>query len=242
MREFILFLVLMMTIPVSACQAHEVGGKTSRDVFSDRGVRKLVDAACVGDKKTIEKLVKKGVDVNSEGLDNVTPLFWVLSCRNIEGLEALLAHGANPNHKIQWNRTPFTVAATYDDPRFFWRLLKAGGDVNAVTGYTEETVLMTAFRTGVDYNVWGQYYMLLDAGADINYITKDREYTLALFTGILFRRTCKTLELMDRGYSARLEDLLGYVERFPPSADSPDAKCQEPLIAAIKARIAEQQK
>lgn len=231
-----------MTMPVTACQAHEVGGKTLKEVFSDRKVRKLANAACMGDHKAIKFQIKKGTDVNSTGYMGVTPLFWALSCENYDGIDALLQHGADPNHITERGRTPFTASATYDDPHFLKLMLKRGGNVNAVFGSTEETILMAAFRSGIDHNEWSKYYMLLNAGANINYVTKDRSYTLARFSSALFRRQCKTLELIERGYSVNLDDLLGYVEMFAPLPESPDAKCQEPLKAAINARIAEQKK
>ena len=46
------------------------------DFFADSNVLNLCKAIEVSDLEKIESLVKGGVDVNTHGKENVTPLFW----------------------------------------------------------------------------------------------------------------------------------------------------------------------
>ncbi|KAG7275016.1 hypothetical protein CRUP_030535, partial [Coryphaenoides rupestris] len=77
----------------------------------------------------MEKLLRKGVDVDCINHLGQTPLF----CAALMGLEAvaelLLQYRADPNHRCQDRSTPVHAAVFSANPGLLSRLLDAGGDV-----------------------------------------------------------------------------------------------------------------
>ncbi|XP_055064146.2 uncharacterized protein tex14 isoform X2 [Misgurnus anguillicaudatus] len=77
----------------------------------------------------VEKILKKGVDVDSINHLGQTPLF----CASLLGFanvaEKLLEYGANPNHRCTDLSTPVHAAVFSCNPRLLSSLLDAGGDL-----------------------------------------------------------------------------------------------------------------
>ncbi len=235
---YLVTLIFVMSVSLNAC-AHEVGGKSIYDAFQDTQTRQLAGAACRGDASEIDRLVSVGADINKPGLDDVCVLMWALSCQNVSGVKALLENGADPNYTIGDNYNPVSIAASIDQqPALLKAVVKAGGDVNAVSGSYEATALMTAFKRGVDTDNWENYYYLLDAGADVNQLT-----TKMRSVGLLARRHhkfCKILELVNRGYTHDLTRILNGAKNAPSlMAGASGAACRSSLIAKLEMRIAQ---
>ena len=128
--------------PGRAHGEHAMWGYTAAGLFSNANVAALARAACTGDADGVRNAVRGGVDPNSFGAEGsgpggvsetVTPLLWAIDCGNLEGIEALLTAGADPNQREQFGATSVTVAADNRDPRILSMLLAHGGDPNAHT-------------------------------------------------------------------------------------------------------------
>jgi uncharacterized protein len=132
--------------------------------FPEKSARELAEAASKGDVARIESLIADGVDVNSSGTKNVTPLFWGLT--NYEGFEALLRNGADPN--IVFDKSTVVYwAAELADTRFLRAALRYGGDPNLATGSLGESPLMAAVLSANPGRIESMK-VLLAAGANID--------------------------------------------------------------------------
>lgn len=133
-------------------------------MFPDPQVRALAKAAGKGRLRKIEELVQKGVDVNSRGKGNTTPLFWALRKGNVRGFKKLLELGADPNVIFDSGGSVMYWAVQHEDEVFLRAALQYGGDPNLRTGPMGGTLLHAA--TG--YDTKRKVDLLLDAGADID--------------------------------------------------------------------------
>ncbi|KAM6970092.1 uncharacterized protein tex14 [Aplochiton taeniatus] len=77
----------------------------------------------------IEKLLKKGVDVDCVNNLGQTPLFCASLLGFIHVTELLLQYGANPNHRCEDQSTPLHAAVFSSNPWLLSGLLDAGGDL-----------------------------------------------------------------------------------------------------------------
>lgn len=192
------------------CLAHEVGGKSSVDVFSDRNVRAMVDYACAGDVPGVKGAIARGANPDYPGLDGTTPLMWVVSCRNADGVRAILDGGADPDLGTGGRFQPVLIAATQDDPAVLELLLDRGANPNFHDGKYTETPLYKAFATGMARNQWGSYYTLLERGADIEF--EDQVGETIVHYAIAMGRFDKVVELLHRGYSRNLAEVRKRIE------------------------------
>jgi ankyrin repeat protein len=114
--------------------------------------------------KEINHQATAGVDVNSAGNHNITPLWWAAWTENYEGFAALLDKGANPNSQQAEGYPIMYLVADMNDSRLLKTALKHGGNPNLHDSQSGETPLFPAvlhgFKTNVD--------LLLAARADVN--------------------------------------------------------------------------
>ena len=183
-------LLMSFALCISGCKAEEIDFKSMESsekkfnerqgkelviympletMFPDQQVRALAEAAGDGKIKKVEELVAQGVEINSRGTKNSTPLFWALRNLNIDGFEKLLALGADPNI-IFADGSVMHWAAKCEDTRFLREALSHGGNPNLVAGKTSETPLFETIGVGGSDNREAML-ILLDAGANINAVT-----------------------------------------------------------------------
>jgi hypothetical protein len=125
----------------------------------------LAEAAAEGRTDELERLVSKGADVNSQGVEGMTALYWAMSHLSRKGVSWLLEHGANPNISFTHDGTSATsLAAMQEDPWFLKEVLSHGGDVNFRNSLNERTPIFDALATHRDDNVRA----LIAVGADMN--------------------------------------------------------------------------
>lgn len=104
-----------------------------RSIFKDAQVAALANAAARGDVRTIDRLVRDGVNINAEGDEGWTPLAYATLSLNKRGFEKLLQLGADPNHMgtgVPIGGTVMTMVAQADDRFFLEKAVEYGGDIN----------------------------------------------------------------------------------------------------------------
>lgn len=103
------------------------------------------------------------VDVNQRSVDGTTALHWAVYNSDIALVDRLLAAGANPNVRNDYNSTPLAEAAVVGNAAIIGKLLKAGADVESPNA-DGQTALMVIVRSS---NVEAAK-LLLKAGANVN--------------------------------------------------------------------------
>lgn len=116
----------------------------AKDYFDNPNVVELCEAIESNDLEKMERLIANGVDVNTKGKGNMTPLMWSFPDNKLERFTMLLKHGADPNVKITSDlgipsafRPGDSVtcqAAKTRFPGYFEAVMKAGGDPNIADG------------------------------------------------------------------------------------------------------------
>jgi uncharacterized protein len=224
--------MIMVGTQTAGCSEHTVGGLTAKQAFPDPKLAELASAACVGDTGRIARALREGASPNGLGKQGSTPLFWAIHCENLQGIEALLNAGANPNYKMPGHFTATYVAAGMWNPAPLKILLKHGADPNTFyDDASEKTALREALTVGLDGHGFDNYYALLEAGADIN--RADSVGNTIATWAVALGAFDKVEELLKRGYKYDLVDLGRNVQiRLIDPARFPEQ-------AAAKARIIE---
>jgi ankyrin repeat protein len=107
----------------------------------------LIEAVKHQDVKTVQAVLKRGVDVNASQPDGATALHWSVYLDDLPTVDLLVRAGANVNVANQLGVTPLMLASENRNPAMVERLLKAGADPNAGPK-GGETPVMTAARVG----------------------------------------------------------------------------------------------
>ena len=85
-------------------------------VYDSHGVNALMRAAVAGSKRIVKLCLRNGLDPNHAAFDGTTALHMMCEARpyakQVELLEYLLSHGADPDVQDLEGRTPVYVAAT----------------------------------------------------------------------------------------------------------------------------------
>ena len=157
---------------------HQKVGWKARDFFTEKDVIKLCQAIEANDLNKIDELIVAGVDVNSIGKDNMTPLLWAFPDNQFDRFKKLLDAGANPNIQISTNLNlirAFTagesvshrVAETWF-PKYFEETITHGMNyyLKDEGGRDVVYVLMRSSRTE---ELIPRFKLLLDHGWDINH-------------------------------------------------------------------------
>jgi len=157
----------------------------AKDYFNDPKVIALCKAIDRNNLKKIDRLVTEGVDVNTKGKDNMTPLLWAFGRNRLEPFKKLLEHGADPNVKVTSNfntehpnypfyaigrgDTVLLLAAQTGKPDYLKYIMQHGGDPNVIGAeFHRNSLLMIVVR----YRSTNQkecIQILMDAGADLDY-------------------------------------------------------------------------
>ncbi|WP_416056339.1 ankyrin repeat domain-containing protein [Stenotrophomonas maltophilia] len=172
MKKILLISLCAALLVASGCALSSSHG--AEQYFAGKDLE-LAAATENGDSDAIRRLMKDdGVDPDRIfARDAGIPLLaWPLRARNLDGLQALLDNGADPNARayktVDGRRLGYNNAMVYaakmDDPRFLELLLKHGGDPNTRNS-ANETLLFQAFVAG---NQWENVKLLVENGADVN--------------------------------------------------------------------------
>ena len=126
---------------------------------------RLVEAAKQRDGQALRRLLEApNVDVNAALPDGGTALHWAVHWDDLDMVDLLVRAGADVDAANDYGIVPLVLACTNGHTAIAERLLAAGANPNKVALVGEETVLMTAARTGVA----GVVNALLDHGAEVD--------------------------------------------------------------------------
>lgn len=95
-----------------------------------RAQSRLMVACAAGWRRTVERLLAKGVDANHVNEDGETPLTYAAAWKRGSVIDCLLANGAVPDLPSQSGWTPLMYAALVGDETSVVALLDAGADVS----------------------------------------------------------------------------------------------------------------
>lgn len=213
----------------------------------------LVKAAVHGDVETVTQLAAAAPGlVNTLEDGAVPPLLWAICADNVEGFEALLKAGADPNlggsghgpgdgkghgrmedgTLIREGWSAMLLAAGSGNPEFLRLALRYGGDVNAAKGKRVEPnqPLLQAAYHGLFDNV----KTLVAAGADIN--ARDIEYSTPEYAMAIRGRFDIAVWLLQQGYHYDLQRLALVAEIRQVPLNSPLQRSKEQLINMLRAQ------
>jgi ankyrin len=168
----------------------------------------LLAAAENGDRVAVSRLLDRGADVDTRGVDGTTALHWAARADHLDMVRLLLESGASATAADRYGVTPLYLAAENGSASVIEALLDAGADVDA-RAPIGETALMTATRTGlVD-----ALAVLLDRGADVD--ARDRDFEQTALMVAVREAQPKALELLlARGADVNARTRVGPTPNF----------------------------
>src|ERR1700733_4189431 len=150
----------------------------------------IADAASKGNKAEIERLLKRGADVNAQQADGATALQWAAYRGDAKLAELLLKAGANPGLPNLDGTTPLWLAAARGDSAVIQALLKGGADANEQLPLGRRPLMLAARSGNTD-----AVQALLEHGADVN-------------AGETERGTTALMQAADQGHADVLKELI----------------------------------
>jgi hypothetical protein len=207
---------LVLIIFLTGCNDKMLGNKTIEETFTDKNVVLFVYAILDEDISQMNKLIKKGVNVNSMGLNNVTPLVWAASKMKLKSVEALLKAGADPHKPFTRDHSVFSMLVGGNKTELLKVFIAHSESLDGLTPKGDPLIEVAVLNRR-----WKNLELLLDAGADINNHAKDG--VNAANTAVAIGSYDKALYLLERGYSYNLKLLARSVQR---SATSVGEQCE----------------
>jgi ankyrin repeat protein len=150
----------------------------------------IADAASKGNRAEIERLVKRGADVNAQQADGATALQWAAYRGDAKLAELLLKAGAKPGLANHDGATPLWLAAARGDAAVIQALLKSGADANEQLPLGRRPLMLAARSGNVE-----AVHALLDHGADVNASETERG-------------TTALMQAADQGHADVLKELI----------------------------------
>lgn len=173
-------------------------------IFSDALEYNLLIAASKGYVSEINRLAKKGADVNVETTNGVTPLIIAVASNKPDAVAALLSYHADVNKFTALNETPLLIAVKNNYFTVAEKLIRDSADVNLADMYGA-----TPLHYAVLYGYTDIADMLIYYDADINAVTKDGSTPLMasvwagsyLSTGLLLKNGANVEEKDNQGFT-----------------------------------------
>lgn len=137
-------------------------GKTAQ-LIEAAGARQLIEAAGNGQLDEVQRLIRRGVEVNTSVGGDGTALIAAAKAGDQRMINALIRMGADVNRAARGDGNPLIMAAMAGHQDVVAQLVASGANVNAIVR-NDETPLINAAREGhlpiVEY--------LVEHGADVN--------------------------------------------------------------------------
>lgn len=180
-----------------------IAGPAAREIFADRQVVALIDAATKGNTKRAAELVAAGANVSARGDRDVTLLQWVMLNKSRKGFAVLLYVRADPAQPGIDGDTAVHFAAMANDPEYLRLLLAHGVNVDVPNTKTGRTPLMSAMIGERDR----QFDMLLVAGASTAHA--DNMGNTSLHVAAQINAAKRLLRLLEAGAPAAARNAQG---------------------------------
>jgi ankyrin repeat protein len=170
-------MILATSLTACAQPVETISNEPVANIFASEPVIYQIGlAACKGDADEAKRLFNASkVNINTKfplnrgGIKEVTVLYWVTGCNNVDGVRALLELGADPNMKLGDDFSSTWHASGFGGRKELLPLMiKHGGNLNQEDD-NGINLLMRAYETGSMDN----FNYLLEQGVDINYVTSD---------------------------------------------------------------------
>jgi ankyrin repeat protein len=158
MRRWYLCLLLL-------CGPVAWGAESASSVASGNPPPPIVEATRNRDSAKVLELLaaQPRVDVNQRSVDGTTALHWAVYNGDVTLVDRLLAAGANPNARNDYNSTPLVEAAVVGNAEIIRKLLKAGADVESANADGQTALMVIARSSNVE-----AAKLLLKAHANVN--------------------------------------------------------------------------
>lgn len=198
-----------MTVSLSACAqpVETISNEPVANIFASEPVLYQIGlAACIGDAEQAKHLFNTSkVNINTKfplnrgGIKEVTVLYWVTGCNNVDGVRALLELGADPNMKLGDDFSSTWHASGFGGhPDILKLMVEHGGNLNQDSS-SGISLLMRAYET----KQMGSFNYLLEQGADVNYVTSTDD------TIITYANDFPTiLKLLEHGANVHLDRVI----------------------------------
>lgn len=187
------------------------------DYFTDPAVVKLCQAIEHRDAEAIKSILDSGVDVNSLGVNSMTPLLWSIPIPisdEVEIMELLLKSGADPNIKFgddygSRGRLPIGNTVTTHVARYgmksFELVMEHGGDPEATDNFGA-SLLQRVIKYTTRKDKLRRIDLILAKGADIDR-RADMGMTPAMLAVAFGGQYGVALDLLKRGASYQIFQL-----------------------------------
>jgi ankyrin repeat protein len=184
--------------------------------WDDEGTA-LAAAIRHGNAATLHTLLEAGLRTRALDERNHAPLEWAVISGDMEMVNVLLKHGADPNYAGLSSRAPLLLACALENLPMVQRLLTAGANVDTIGDMTSteadnaaKTTLLTPFIVAATEGNGSIMQCLLDHGCDLNRkIGGIRQGDLALVAAGANREIKLTQLLMRRGFNLNAQDYQG---------------------------------
>lgn len=199
-------------------------------VFADPVVAELADAVAAGDRGEIRRLAARAPSaLAARGDKNVTLPEWAVFNQSLDGLDELLALGADPSQPGVDGSTVVHLAAMARDPAYLETLLSRGADPNVEHAHTGAAPLAAALMGERAI----QFRRLLVAGADPRHA--DRMGNTALHVAGKVNQPDLALELLKAGTDPQARNAQNvtfqrYAFMTPPSLLSSQARADRDAL------------
>lgn len=201
---FRLIVVSTSLILASACSANKKHYLDFRpeQAFDDPKQVALARAAEQGDLNAIAKLVEQGADVNADGKQHMTALWYAFTAAEKKAFEFLLKLGANPNTPSLTGGYWIEYCAMVDDSDYLRLALAHGANPNLVNSRIKQPLIFRAIGS----DEIAKLELLIGAGADIN--IRHGDGSTPVIYAALTRQMRTVLFLLQRGADPELRDKL----------------------------------
>ncbi|MEJ1964870.1 MAG: ankyrin repeat domain-containing protein [Gammaproteobacteria bacterium] len=169
----------------------------------------LVAAARGRDSAKVLELLaaQPRVDVNQRSADGTTALHWAVYNDDAALVDSLLAAGANPNARNDYNSTPLVEAAVVGNAAVIKKLLKAHADPESANADGQSALMVVARSNHIEAAT-----LLLKAGANVNAREAWRGQTALMWAAAQSQPEMVRL-LVKHGATVNERSLLTNVER-----------------------------
>ncbi len=218
---------------------------TVAKTFKNEDVMALVTAVSSGDTSKADLLIKQGVDINTVGKDDITPLRWTFDQRDKFGFEYLLKKGANPNER-HGRESLLEMTLDAEDPFYLETALKHGGDPSQTNYWMtssgpngSEDMYMSLIRSTISHRppIHDKIRILIEYGAVVQ--EKDGRSLAESSASMNQYEQCYIFLEAGANYSTNREkksSLVAKIENRAVHPDSPEYEWLEKVVQWLAER------